>query len=181
MSTDTAKSCNFGQKLRYFKWRVTYRVTFPARRRPPMRYFDRAVTSGAPHAPRTACYCSLPSSLAQRGVFRSVSSSSSLRTWLGRGRRRRPRPSVDFPITRRGRAVCDVSHVWHAPRACHGHRHEWPRHARIPPLIRRVVLGLSVYVLGPRWIMLEGRDRPNARSASAEAVDHRPAILADEA
>jgi hypothetical protein len=44
-----------------------------------------------------------------------------------------------------------------------------------------VILGLSVYVLGPRWIMLERWDRPNARSASAEAIDHRPAILADEA
>jgi len=44
-----------------------------------------------------------------------------------------------------------------------------------------VILGLSVDVLGPRWIMLERWDRPNARSASAEAIDHRPAILADEA
>jgi hypothetical protein len=43
-----------------------------------------------------------------------------------------------------------------------------------------VILGLSVYVLGPRWIMLQRWDRPNARGASAEAIDHRPAILADE-
>src|SRR5262249_54923806 len=94
---------------------------------------------------------------------------------------RRPQPSVELPITRRGRAVCDVSHVWHAPRACHGHSHEWPRHARIAPLVSGVILGLSVYVLGPRCIVLKGRDRPNARGASAEAIDHRPAILADEA
>src|SRR5262245_33402355 len=93
----------------------------------------------------------------------------------------RPRPSVELPITRRGRAVCDVSHVWHTPRACHGHSHERPRHARIPPLVSGVVLGLSVNVLGPRWIMLERWDRPNARSASAEAIDHRPTILADKA
>jgi len=52
---------------------------------------------------------------------------------------------------------------------------------RISPLVSGVILGLGVYVLGPRWIMLEGWDRPNARSASAEAIDHRPAILADEA
>src|SRR5262245_60362598 len=89
--------------------------------------------------------------------------------------------SVEPPITRRGRAVCDVSHVWHAPRACQGHPHEGPRHARIPPLVRGVVLGLSVDVLGPRRIMLKRWDRPNARSASAEAIDYRPAILADEA
>jgi hypothetical protein len=44
-----------------------------------------------------------------------------------------------------------------------------------------VILGLGVYVFGPRWIMLKRWDRPNARSASAEAIDHRPAILADEA
>src|SRR5215470_519467 len=92
--------------------------------------------------------------------------------------RLRPRPSVEHPITRRGRAVCDVSHVGHAPRARLGHPHERPRHARITPLVPRVVLGLGVHVLGPRWIMLERWDRPNARSASAEAVDHRPAILA---
>jgi len=44
-----------------------------------------------------------------------------------------------------------------------------------------VVLGLGVDVLGPRCIMLERWDRPNARGASAEAKDHRPAILANEA
>src|SRR5262245_48880371 len=43
-----------------------------------------------------------------------------------------------------------------------------------------MILGLSVYVLGPRRIMLERWDRPNARSASAETIDHRP-VLADEA
>src|SRR5262249_40130690 len=90
-------------------------------------------------------------------------------------------PSVELPAPRRGRAVCDVSHVWHAPRACYRHPHERPRHTRIPPLIGRVILGLSVDVLGPRWIMLKRWDRPNARSASAEAIDHRPPILADGA
>src|SRR5262249_47490979 len=99
----------------------------------------------------------------------------------GTARGRRPRPSVEPPITRRGRAVCGISHVWHAPRACHGHPHEWPRHTGIAPLVSCVILGLSVYVLWPRWIMLERWDRPNARSASAEAIDHRPTILADEA
>src|SRR5262245_55360069 len=91
------------------------------------------------------------------------------------------RPSVELPIPWRGRAVCDVSHVWHAPRACHGHPHEWSRHTGVAPLVPRVILGLSVDVLGPRWIMLERWDRPNARSTSAEAINHRPAILADEA
>jgi hypothetical protein len=88
-------------------------------------------------------------------------------------------PSVELPIIRRGRAECGVSHVWHAPYARHGHRHERPRHARISPLVRRVILGLCVDVLGPRGIVLEGRDRSNARSVCAEAVDHGPAILAD--
>src|SRR5262245_14644115 len=95
-------------------------------------------------------------------------------------RRRRSRPSVEFPVTRRGRAVCDVSHVWHA-RACHGHSHERPRHARIPPLISGVILGLSVNVLGPRRIVLKGRDRSNAVSVGAEAVDHGLPVLSDEA
>jgi hypothetical protein len=105
-------------------------------------------------------WASLPSSLAQRGMFRSVSAPSSLRTWPGaRGRRRRPPSSVELPITRRGRTVCGVSHVWHAPRACHGHPHERPRHAGITPLVPRVVLGLGVDVLGPRRIVLERWDR----------------------
>ena len=63
--------------------------------------------------------------------------------------------------------------------ACHGHPHERPRHARITPLISSVIFGLSIDIFGPRRIVLEGRDRPNARSMCAEAVDHGPAILAD--
>src|SRR5262245_1741131 len=43
-----------------------------------------------------------------------------------------------------------------------------------------MVLGLGVDVLGPRGIVLEGRDRSNARSVRAEAVDHGLPILADE-
>ena len=78
--------------------------------------------------------------------------------------RTRPRPSVELPIIRHGRAEWGVSHVWHATRACHGHPHERPRHARIAPLVACVILGLGVDVLGPRRIMLEGRDRPYARS-----------------
>src|SRR5262245_26580188 len=89
--------------------------------------------------------------------------------------------SVDLPITRWGRPVCGVSRVWHAPRACYGHRNERSRHARIAPLVCRVVLGLGVHVLGPRWIVLERWDRADAVSVCAETVDHGPAILADQA
>src|SRR5262245_60539211 len=49
------------------------------------------------------------------------------------------------------------------------------------PLIAGVVLGFGVDVLGPRRIVLEGRDRPKAVSVDAEAVDHGPAILSDQA
>jgi hypothetical protein len=48
--------------------------------------------------------------------------------------------SVQPPIIRRGKAVGDVSHVWHAPRACRGHPHERAGHARIPPLVGGVIL-----------------------------------------
>ena len=91
----------------------------------------------------------------------------------------RTRPSVELPITRRGRAECGVSYIWRTPRACRRHSHEWARHARIAPLVRGVVLGLGVDIFGPRRIVLEGWDRSNARSVRAEAVDHGPAILAD--
>src|SRR5262245_40896051 len=43
-----------------------------------------------------------------------------------------------------------------------------------------MVLGLGVDVLGPRGIVLEGRDRSNARSVRAEAVDHGLPVLSDE-
>src|SRR5262245_39840255 len=135
---------------------------------------SRAIRSAASSMP--ALTSAAPSKLGLAALKPALGVAGSLRGL----RRRRSRPSVEFPVTRRGRAVCDVSHVWHA-RACHGHSHERPRHARIPPLISGVILGLSVNVLGPRWIMLERWDRPNARGARAEAVDHRPAILADEA
>ena len=60
----------------------------------------------------------------------------------------RPGPLVELPIIRCGRAECGVSDVWHAPRACRGHPHKRPRHARISPLVRHVVLGFGVDVLG---------------------------------
>jgi hypothetical protein len=78
-------------------------------------------------------------------------------------RRRRPRASEELPIIRRGRAECGISHDWHAS-ACHGHPHKRPRHARIAPLVGRVILGLGIDVLGPRGIVLEGRDRSDARN-----------------
>src|SRR5438034_2931802 len=78
-------------------------------------------------------------------------------------------PSVELPVTRRGRTVCGVSHVWHAPRACHGHPHERARHARVAPLVRGVILGLGIDVLGPGRIVLEGRDRSNAVAETAGA------------
>src|SRR5262252_9180428 len=99
----------------------------------------------------------------------------------GTARGRRPRPSVELPVTRRGRAVCDVSHVWHAPRACHGHSHERPRHTGVTPLISGVILGLCVDILWPRRIVLEGWNRPNAVSVCAEAVDHGLPVLTDKA
>src|SRR5262245_35077243 len=106
---------------------------------------------------------------------------SAARLTQARGAWRWQTLSVEPPITRRGRTACDVSHVWHAPRACHGHPHERPRHAGIPPLVSGVIFGLGVDVLGPRRIMLEGRDRPNAASVCAEAVDHGLPVLSDEA
>src|SRR5215467_3049524 len=48
-------------------------------------------------------------------------------------------------------------------------------------LARGVILGLSVYVLGPGWIVLEGWNRPNAVSVCAEAVDHGLPVLTDKA
>ena len=57
--------------------------------------------------------------------------------------------------------------------------HKRPRHARIAPLVGRVILGLGIDVLGPRGIVLEGWDRSDARNVCAEAEDHGPAILAD--
>jgi hypothetical protein len=44
-----------------------------------------------------------------------------------------------------------------------------------------VILGLSIDILGPRRIVLESRDRPNAVSVCAEAVDHGLPVLSDEA
>src|SRR5258705_6836848 len=89
--------------------------------------------------------------------------------------------SVELPIPWRGRAEWGVSHVSHAPRACHGHRHERPRHARIAPFVTAMIFGLGVDVLGPRRIMLKSRDRSNAVSVCAEAVDHGLRVLSDEA
>ena len=62
-----------------------------------------------------------------------------------------------------------------------GPPHKRPRHARIAPLVGGVVLGLGVNIFRPRGIVLEGRDRADARRVCAEAVDHGPAILADQA
>jgi hypothetical protein len=81
-------------------------------------------------------------------------------------------PSVQPPISRRGRTVGGVSHVWHAPCACRGHPHERARHARIAPLVRGVIFGLGVHVLRSRRVVLEGWDRSNAVNVCAEAVDH---------
>src|SRR4029450_5520566 len=96
-------------------------------------------------------------------------------------RPRRPRPSVELPVTRRGRSVCGLSRVWPPPRPGPGHPHEWPRHARVAPLVTAMIFGLGVDVLGPRRIVLERWDRSDAVSVCAEAVDHGPAILADQA
>src|SRR6266566_8997865 len=70
------KSRNFSEKQRYFKWRVTYRVTFLARRRPPMRYFGRADSLG-------------PTGMHQRGSARATDGVllfRILRGWASAGR-----------------------------------------------------------------------------------------------
>src|SRR5262245_12517798 len=64
---------------------------------------------------------------------------------------------------------------------CRGYPHEWARHAGVPPLVCRVIFGLGVDVLWPRGIVLEGRDRADARSVRAEATDHGLPVLSDEA
>jgi len=68
------------------------------------------------------------------------------------------------------RSPAQGSQVWHTPRACRGHPHKRPRHARISPLIGRVILGLGVHVPGPRRIVLEGRDRSDARSVDVAVI-----------
>jgi hypothetical protein len=83
---------------------------------------------------------------------------------------RRHGPSVKLPITRHGRAVWGVSHVWHATGAWHRHPHQWSRHARIAPLVTCVILGLGVHILGSRRIMLEGRDRSTLQTCRGSAM-----------
>ena len=95
-------------------------------------------------------------------------------------RRRRPRPSVELPIIRCGRAECGVSHVWHAPRACHGHRHERPAHRGIPSIVSTMILTFSIHVLHSSPIMLKRRNCSNACRASAKEIDHWQPILANE-
>src|SRR5262245_32353811 len=93
----------------------------------------------------------------------------------------RPPPSVERPIPRHGRAEWGIPHVWHTPRARYGHWYERPRHARIAPLISCMILGLSIDILGPRRIVLQGRDCSNAMRVCAEAVDHGLPVLSDKA